>query len=115
MKRKISELMAVHKKDGSTSPKTLDRPMLGFRDIEKVGGVLNDIFPLVITATVGHFDLSQILINEGRSCDIMYSNMFKKIRLNKENLWPYEGSYLQAFNDITIVIGGYIKLMIYVG
>lgn len=81
----------------------------------KLGEFLNDIFPLVITTIVGHFDLSQILTNGGRSCDIMYSNMFKKIGLNKENLWPYEGSYLQAFNDITIVIGGYIELMIYVG
>lgn len=52
----IVELMVVHKKDESASAKTPKRPMLRSRDNEKVRG--NENFPLVITDTVGHFDIS---------------------------------------------------------
>lgn len=45
----------------------------------------------------------------------MYSKMFKKTSLKKENLWSYEGSDLQAFNDKTTHLWGYIELMIYMG
>lgn len=42
----------------------------------------------------------------------MYSELFKKMGLKKENLWPYEGSDMQVFNGTTINPWGYIKLMI---
>lgn len=35
--------------------------------------------------------------------------------LDKENVWPYEGSDLQAFNDMTTCPWGYIELMIFKG
>lgn len=44
MKLKIFEMIAVHKKDGSTLVKILYRPMLGFGDSKKVGGILNEYF-----------------------------------------------------------------------
>lgn len=68
--------------------------MLDFCDSKKIEGILNDIFPLVISATIIHFDLSKILIDRDNSCDIMYSELFKKMGLRKENLWSHEGSDL---------------------
>lgn len=79
MKRKIAELMVVNKKDISTSSKGPERSILGFLDSENIGGIPNDIFPLVITTTVSHFDVSQILTDGGSFCDIMYSKLFEKV------------------------------------
>lgn len=56
----------------------------GFRDNVKVRGTLNDIFSLVITTMVGHFNVSQILIDGGRSCNIIYSKLFETMDLKKE-------------------------------
>lgn len=115
MKRKIVEQMYVNKKGRSTSTKGPKRPMLEFLDSEKAGGIPNYFFPLVITATISDFDVSQILIDGGNSCDIIYSELFEKIGLNKENSRTNEGSDLKAFNNITTHPWGYIELMIIVG
>lgn len=58
MKRKIAKMFVIHKKNGSTSVKIFVWPMLGFRGSEKVGGIPNEIFPLVITITIEKFDVS---------------------------------------------------------
>lgn len=42
MKRKITEMMVVYYKEGSTSTKIIDHHMLGFKDSEKFGGILNE-------------------------------------------------------------------------
>lgn len=63
---------------------------------------------MMITPTVGKFDVSWILTNGGSSCDIMYFELFKKMGLGRSNLWPCEGFDLQAFN-------GYIELVVSVG
>lgn len=53
IKRKIVETSVFHIKDASTSMKIPNQPVLDFGDSVKVGGVPNDIFPLVITTTIG--------------------------------------------------------------
>lgn len=55
------------------------------------------------------------LIDDDNSCDVIYSEFFEKMGLNKENLWPYEGSKLHAFNGTTARPWGHIELMITVG
>lgn len=69
-------------------------------------------FPLVITTTIRQFDVSQILIVGGSSCDIMYSKLFKKMNLERGNLLPCEGSNLQAFNGTTTCPWGYVEMVI---
>lgn len=71
--------MVVHRKEGCTSPKVPDYPMLGFWDSEKIRGIPDKIFPLIIIAIVGQFNVSHILINSGNSYVIMYSDFFEKI------------------------------------
>lgn len=46
------------RKDGSSSMKALDRPILGFYDSEKVGGTPIEKFPLVITVMIRQFGVS---------------------------------------------------------
>lgn len=45
-------------------------------DRNKVGGILNEIFPLVITYIISNFVSSQMLIYGSSSYDIMYSSFF---------------------------------------
>lgn len=47
--------------------------MLDLWDNEKIRVIPNEIFPMVITVIIGHFDVSRILIDGGSSCNIMYS------------------------------------------
>lgn len=51
-------MMDIYRKEGSTSAKVLVRSILGFWDSEKVAGIPNENFPLVINATVGKFNVS---------------------------------------------------------
>lgn len=45
--------MIVYKNEGGLSSNILDRPMLGFWDTEKVGGISNELFPLLIMTSKG--------------------------------------------------------------
>lgn len=81
--RKIEKLMVVHKKDESTSSKTLDGPRLRYWDSEKVVEIPNDIFLIVITSMVSHLDVFEILIDRDTLCNIISYEMFKKMGLVK--------------------------------
>ncbi|MCI72293.1 hypothetical protein A2U01_0093556, partial [Trifolium medium] len=48
------------------------RSMLCFNDDEYPGGTPNEIFPLIVIATLAYHDVSRILIDQGSSCDVMY-------------------------------------------
>lgn len=63
---------------------------------------------------MGQLYVSHILIDDGSSCGILYSSLFKKICLGRGSLIPYTDSDLQAFNGTTTHPWGYIELMVYV-
>lgn len=66
--------------------------MLGCWDFKKAGDIPNEIFPLVIIATIEKFDASQTFIDGGSSYDIMHSELFEKLNLKRGWLWLYESS-----------------------
>lgn len=78
--------MVVSKGEGETSIKKLDKPILWFLDCEKVGGILTDIFPLVITNAMSNYDVSWILLEGGIPCDIMFTELFENLGQKKEKL-----------------------------
>lgn len=53
---------------------------------------------MIITNFISNFDIFRILINDYSYYDIMYSDLFEKMRIKKDKMWPYEGSDIQAFN-----------------
>lgn len=59
--------------------------------------------------------MSRILIDNGSSCDIMYAELFEKLGMKKEKLWPYARSHLQPLNGKIIHRMGYIKLLVTFG
>lgn len=77
-------------KEGGISPKgKLEIPIIGFKDNKKLDGIPNENFPQSITKTMSKFNLSRIIINGGSLCDIMYAELFEKLGLRKEKLYPY--------------------------
>ncbi|MCH82048.1 hypothetical protein A2U01_0002844, partial [Trifolium medium] len=61
---------------------------------------------------MANFDVHQILVDEGSSCDIMYTSLFKVLGLDREHLSPYVGSDLQGFNGSTSKPWGYVDLIV---
>lgn len=61
------------------SNKSHERPIIGFKNNEKIRGISYEIFPFVITMTMTNFNVSRILIDEESSCDIMYAVFFTKL------------------------------------
>ncbi|MCI53432.1 hypothetical protein A2U01_0074679, partial [Trifolium medium] len=47
---------------------------------------------------MANFDVHRILVDQGSSCDAMYSGLFKTLQLTEQNLVPYVGADLQGFN-----------------
>ncbi|MCI19167.1 hypothetical protein A2U01_0040322, partial [Trifolium medium] len=94
----------------TTTPKEGGRPVLGFNDDEYPGGTPNEIFSLIVIATMAHHDVSRILRDQGSSCDVMYQELFEKHGLKREDLSSYEGTDLQGFNGSTIRPCGLINL-----
>lgn len=77
IKRRIGELMTINKKEDVSYEGKLKRRILRFKDSEKVGGIPNDIFPLVITTTIANLDVLRILIYEGARAISCTPNSFK--------------------------------------
>jgi hypothetical protein len=85
------------------------KTLLGFTDCDLVNGSPNEDLPLIIIATIANADISRILIDQGSSSDIMYSELFTRLRIKEGWLQPYHGGPLAAFNgSITQPIGSII-------
>lgn len=72
--------MAVKKKGQTRTEEKPMRPILEFKYSEKVSKIPNVISPLVIIETMENFKLSRTLIKKGSSCDVMYVELFEKLR-----------------------------------
>lgn len=55
------------------------------------------------------------MIDGDSSRDIKYSDLYEKMGLKKENVWPYEGSDLHSFHGTIPSPWGYIELMVTLG
>ncbi|MCH86007.1 hypothetical protein A2U01_0006861, partial [Trifolium medium] len=50
-----------------------------FSDEEYVRGVPNELFLVIIMATMAKHDISRILVDQGSSCDIIAEELFTKL------------------------------------
>ena len=64
---------------------------------------------------MANFNVRRILVDQGSSCDIMYSGLFKTLQLTEKNLKPYVGADLQGFNGATTKPWGYTDLIVTFG
>ncbi|GAU45958.1 hypothetical protein TSUD_301670 [Trifolium subterraneum] len=89
-------------------------PLAFYRE-EVPGGSPNFQIPLLVRAKMANFDVRRILVDQGSSCDIMYSGLFKVLQITEENLVPYVGSDIQGFNESTTKPWGYVDLIVTFG
>jgi hypothetical protein len=111
VKKKFDELISASSKMSSVLDTTKGTYVpLSFYLEELPGGSPNSQIPLLIQASMANFDVHKILVDEGSSCDIMYSSLFKILQLDQHHLSPYLGSDLQDFNGSTSKPWGYVDL-----
>ncbi|GAU48076.1 hypothetical protein TSUD_81360 [Trifolium subterraneum] len=116
IKRKFDELEKASPVEEIkiTEVKESSVPLAFYRE-EVPGGSPNFQIPLLVRAKMANFDVRRILVDQGSSCDIMYSGLFKVLQLTKENLVPYVGSDLQGFNGSTTKPWGYVDPIVTFG
>ncbi|XP_058741380.1 uncharacterized protein LOC131613752 [Vicia villosa] len=114
VKRKFDELLSA----SSSKAVALDQgspSSISFYKEELPGGAPNATVPLLIRAQMANFDVRRILVDQGSSVDIMYSQLFKTLQLNDSHLTSYVGSDLQGFNGTVTKMWGFVKLIVSIG
>lgn len=76
-----------------------DRCIIRFWDIEKVGFIPKAALPLIIATIIVNHLVFRILVNNWISCDVMYTNIFRKLELYDRDLIPSKGINLLVLND----------------
>ncbi|XP_058760051.1 uncharacterized protein LOC131633358 [Vicia villosa] len=116
VKRKFDELITANSDLGPTLQKFRGKsdPITFYLE-ELPGGAPNATIPLLVRARMANFDVRRVLIHEGISVDIMYSHLFKTLKLDDSHITPYVGSDLQGFNGATTKPWGYVELIVTFG
>lgn len=83
--------------------------MLIFQDSQKVGGIPNKIFTLVIIATIGQLCIFRILIDGNNSYDIIYLELFENVGFERGSLWSFVGSNIDIQRDNHASTGGMLS------
>ncbi|XP_058758369.1 uncharacterized protein LOC131631595 [Vicia villosa] len=116
VKRKFDELISASANVASTFDHAKGSPSsISFYKEELPGGAPNATIPLLIRARMANFDVRRILVDQGSSVDIMYSQLFKTLHLNDSHLTPYVGSDLQGFNGTVTKPWGFVELIVSIG
>ncbi|GAU51194.1 hypothetical protein TSUD_374450 [Trifolium subterraneum] len=87
IKRKFDELKKASPvgEIGITEEKESSIPLAFYKE-EVPGGSPNFQIPLLVRAKMANFDVRRIIVDQGSSCDIIYSGLFKVLQLTEENL-----------------------------
>ncbi|XP_058759628.1 uncharacterized protein LOC131632930 [Vicia villosa] len=116
VKRKFDELISASANKAATLDHTKGSPAsISFYKEELPGGAPNANIPLLVRARMANFDVRWILIDQGSSVDIMYSQLFRMLQLNDNHLTPYVGSDLQGFNGTVSKPWGLVELIVTIG
>ena len=116
VKRRFDQLISTSSNQNATldKPRGSSVPIAFYRE-ELPGGAPNSSIPLLIRARMENFDVRRILVDQGSSVDIMYSQLFSTLQLDETHLTPYVGSDLQGFNGAVTKLWGYVELIITFG
>ncbi|XP_058784255.1 uncharacterized protein LOC131659027 [Vicia villosa] len=116
VKHNFNELISASTSMASISDHAKGSPSsISFYKEELPRGAPNATIPLLIRARMANFDVRRILVDQGSSVDIMYSQLFKTLQLNNSHLTPYVGSDLQGFNGIVTKPWGFVELIVSIG
>lgn len=82
-------------------------------DMTAVKGPHKD--PIVITARIGSYDVTRVLIDTGSSVDVMFWKAFQKLHIHPQKVEPYKGTGIFGFNNATIYPKGIVNLPVTLG
>ena len=83
--------------------------VIGFSDEYKIGTIQPHDDALVITLRIGGYDVKRVMVDQGSTAEIMYSDLYKALNLKNEDLTPYS-SPLVSFEGKIIIPKGQVKL-----
>lgn len=69
---------------------------------------------LVVTLSIGGYDVRRVLADQGSGVEIMYPDLYKRLKLKPEDLVSYD-SLLLGFNGKTVIPKGMIRLPVQAG
>ena len=87
------------------------QPVLGFSDEDKIGTIQPHDYALVVTLRIGGYDVKKVLVDQGNAIEIMYSDLYKGLNLNPEDLIAYDSPQV-SFEGKTVIPRGQIRLPI---
>ena len=88
--------------------------VLGFSNEDKLGTVQPHDDALVVTLRIGGYDVRRVMIDQGNTAEIMYTNFFKGLNLKPENLTAYS-SPLVSFEGKMVIPKAQIRLPVQTG
>ena len=98
----------------SKRAKGMASPILGFSNKDKVGTVQPHGDALVITLRIGGYDVKRVLVDQGNAVEVMYPDLYKRLKLRLEDLTAYD-SPLVSFEGKIVTPKGQIRLPIQTG
>ena len=90
------------------------QPPLNFFDKDKLGTYQPHDDTLVVTLWIGGYDVRRVLVDQGSHAEIMYPDLYKRLKLKPKDLVNYD-SPLVGFNGKIVIPKGLIKLSIQAG
>ena len=82
-------------------------PTLGFSEEDKEGAFQLHDDALVVTLRIGGYDVKRVLVDQGNGAEIMYLDLYRRLKLKPEDLQKYDLS-LVGFNGRMVIPRGMI-------
>ncbi|XP_030923127.1 uncharacterized protein LOC115950013 [Quercus lobata] len=96
-----SRVMSIaHRSTGDSPPNSKRgrleaRLALSFSDKDKVGTLQPHDDALVVTLKIGVYDVKRVLVDQGSGVEIMYPDLFKRLKLRPEDLACYNSPLIE--------------------
>ena len=88
--------------------------VLSFSEEDKIGTIQPHDDALIITLRIGGYDVKRVMVDGGNRVEIMYPDLFKRLKLRPEDLMPYSSPSM-SFDGKTIMPKAQIRLLVQTG
>ena len=88
--------------------------VMGFSDEDKIGTIQPHDDALMITLQMGGYNVKRVMVDQGSTAKIMYTDLYKGLNLKFEDLTPYSSPFV-SFEGKLIIPKGQIKLPMQTG
>ncbi|XP_065638224.1 uncharacterized protein LOC136071172 [Quercus suber] len=115
--RQLMDWIDKYKRESQPEPKRARmkfHPILSFSEEDKIRTTQPHDDALVITLRIGNYDVKRVMVDDSSGAEVMYSNLYKGLRLKPEDLMPYS-SPLMSFDGKIVIPKGMIRLPIQTG